>query len=160
MISEHQQLMELMAIVKDDDTNSDHFGPAKPKASKHQVAKTQHSQIWWRCSYLENILGAVQGVDTWQQAAVRRWESSISKRRPEGWSYRARHSRASTDGRHIWWGDRVFVKLIRLAMLDSPGSHSCHFGCSVFKRGQRERTHTFIWCTLATILWTQIHGWG
>ena len=39
LISTHQKSMELKETNKDDDTDSDHSGPAKTKA------KTQHSQV-------------------------------------------------------------------------------------------------------------------
>ena len=39
LISKHQKLMELMPTVKDDDTNSDHSGPAKAKATSIKLPK-------------------------------------------------------------------------------------------------------------------------
>ena len=39
LISKHQTLVELMATIKDDDTNSDHSGPAKPKATSIKLPK-------------------------------------------------------------------------------------------------------------------------
>ena len=153
LISTDQKWMELMEIDKDDDTNSNNSGPAKAKAAtsiklpKLNISKFDRDVLNGRT--LKSSSESQFTADT-----------SIPERHPERWSCRARHSRATTDSRHLRRRHRVSVKQVWLVALDTPGSRSCHYRCSIFKRGQRERNQMIACCTLATLSSTQSHGLG